>query len=47
MNSTEGLLRVLRRLQEIEGFGLLGHDRTGSYSLLLVDVSIYAVQAVI
>ena len=41
MNSTEGLLRVLRRLQEIEGFGLLDHDRSGSYSLLLVDVSIY------
>src|SRR5215467_9693278 len=41
VNSTEGLLRVLRRVQEIEGFGLLEHDRTGCYSLLLVDVSIY------
>src|SRR5215472_2052808 len=41
VNSTEGLLRVLHRLQEIEGFGLLDHDRSGSYSLLLVDVSIY------
>ena len=41
VNSTEGLLRVLRRVQGIEGFGLLEHDRTGCYSLLLVDVSIY------
>src|SRR5689334_13957014 len=41
VNSTDGLLRVLRVVQHMEGFGLLDHPRAGHYSLLLVDVSLF------
>jgi len=34
--NTTGLLRVLKHLQELEGFGVAGHRRFGRYSLLHV-----------
>ena len=39
--STAGLLNVLSELQKLDGFGAPEHERAGSYSLLLVDVSIF------
>ena len=39
--SIKGLLTTFRRLQMLEGFGILDHDRVGFYSLLHVDVKIY------
>lgn len=39
--STEGLLRVLHRLQQLEGFGDLLHSRSGLYSFVCVDVKIF------
>ena len=39
--STHGVLTALSRVRQQSGFGLIGHARTGSYSFLVVDVSIY------
>ena len=39
--SIKGLLTTFRRLQMLEWFGILDHDRVGFYSLLHVDVKIY------
>jgi hypothetical protein len=39
--SSAGLLAVLRRLQQLEGFSVHTHQRFGSYSLLHCDVAIF------
>ena len=39
--STEGLLAVFGRLQKLEGYGVDGHRRSGMYSILHIDVSIW------
>ena len=39
--STPGLIRMLHLLQQLEGFGLSTHLRTGLYSFLCVDVKIF------
>ena len=39
--SSAGLLSVLSRLQQVEGFGIVGYQRFGFYSLLHADVAIF------
>jgi hypothetical protein len=39
--TTKGLMKIFHLLQTIEGFGSIGHRRSGQYSLLHVDVKIY------
>ena len=41
VGQSQGLYCILRRLQELDGFGLAEHQRHGFYSLLHVDVGIY------
>jgi hypothetical protein len=36
-----GLLKVLQRLQILEGFGAPDHKRAGMYSLMHVDVAVF------
>jgi len=39
--NTPGLLKVLKQLMDLEGFGVAGHRRFGLYSILHVDVTIF------
>ena len=39
--SSDGLITVLHRLQQLEGFGSSDHERAGSYSLFHADVAIF------
>ena len=38
---TEGLVQVFKILQDLEGFGMTRHLRSGHYSFLHVDVKIF------
>lgn len=41
IGSTRGLVKVVKRLQDLEGFGSSEHALSGQYSFLTVDVTIY------
>ena len=41
ITAIEGLIPIFRLLQNMEGFGILEHKRSGQYSLLHVDLAIF------